>query len=1093
MAKGLKHREVAEDNLSGASMVSPVRITGPGLRTPNSPSAPTNVTGKINAALGKWASQKLQATANKQHEAALMDGAMAATQGEGLDKLELAGGDKWSLQGHRVMTAATVSAALAATQKQQIADADFALDPEEFRAKQVGMLEQAVEGQDPRTARMIRETMTKQVPELVEAHTIAHTSYLEGQNYDALLRSVDIMSRDTQSLDALVSMATGGPGTASAGLSDARRKGAVSEGVVLSFVNDNPRAYDLLKRHGVLEDFTSQQIDRMRNAETQYQTRLRKVYNKERFDRVSAHNKRRRQGGMPPGVAAEERRAIEADYGIKLENAEMRTLFNTAIDPYTTAGKTLANVRKAAIARQDWPALAAATQDIVKFIESGNNPYAVGPVIRGGANKGDRAEGDMQTMPKTQDDPGWGIRPSDGTMEDNSRVGRDYWAMNVERAQGDLEAANIGYNAGPGNMDEWLAADRDYNVLPDKEQSINHWRKFQERMNDMETPTGAEAYNQSVKELALAEKMHAAETWNVVAKLLNDLDQGFIAGNLTEDVWLAQRDEIMETYEVAKTEAHVNHEIAVTNSLITAQRTAAAKAHTAAERERQADLLDQLQLEMMPIFDAYNDILADPSMPDAVRQRAMVHVMEERDRIIKRLRISIKDAGNASARQGIYESYDASKKAHDKWTLEEVEVDAAIGAGTVKNLRPLLRKRAVNKAVAAVTTPIEEAYQAAGGSGGPQGVQREAQMEQAVDAAVLGTWHELGFVGEEMKNSESALLLRPLVNAKLQPDPAIIEAVDRYNAMYALDKVVAEGYLTDRARGVVNAINRMRGNSGLVSQAMVDLATTRADPVQGTAFVQRETTQALLDQAVDDAFEHEDSRGWMQWQSNLATRSDPGDDRMMTASEWGRFDSDDTRDAFRKEVQIEMHRVWMVQGGEIPAPLLVDTAIQNVAGYTATIGGNLVVAPSNINQLMFGTRANQYAKANGAHLAVVAYLQTPEMQALYPWINQFAPSERAPAIIQDTFSGAFWGSMGQYSDGLSMLERNTAAHREVRPFEGATDASGNLYVQVVLDNGLLSAEMIPIPWKAAGDNFIKVENARRAKRREGTLVDKYRL
>jgi hypothetical protein len=99
-------------------------------------------------------------------------------------------------------------------------------------------------------------------------------------------------------------------------------------------------------------------------------------------------------------------------------------------------------------ARQLAPSPAAGTLDqITMMAESGGNPNAVSP-------KG--ARGLMQVMPATARDPGFGIRPSDGTPQDDVRVGREYRAAMERRYGGDLAKMWGAYNWGPGNLDRAL-------------------------------------------------------------------------------------------------------------------------------------------------------------------------------------------------------------------------------------------------------------------------------------------------------------------------------------------------------------------------------------------------------------------------------------------------------------------------------------------------------------------------------------------------------------------------------------------------------------------------------------------------------------
>lgn len=50
--------------------------------------------------------------------------------------------------------------------------------------------------------------------------------------------------------------------------------------------------------------------------------------------------------------------------------------------------------------------------------------------------------------------------------EDNIKIGGEYLSKMLTRYDGDLEAALVAYNAGPGNGDKWLNGGRDYSKLP---------------------------------------------------------------------------------------------------------------------------------------------------------------------------------------------------------------------------------------------------------------------------------------------------------------------------------------------------------------------------------------------------------------------------------------------------------------------------------------------------------------------------------------------------------------------------------------------------------------------------------------------------
>jgi len=67
------------------------------------------------------------------------------------------------------------------------------------------------------------------------------------------------------------------------------------------------------------------------------------------------------------------------------------------------------------------------------------------------------AMGEMQVLPSTARDPGFGIKPWNGTPDDLARVGREYRAKMQARYKGNLPLMWAAYNAGPGRVDQALA------------------------------------------------------------------------------------------------------------------------------------------------------------------------------------------------------------------------------------------------------------------------------------------------------------------------------------------------------------------------------------------------------------------------------------------------------------------------------------------------------------------------------------------------------------------------------------------------------------------------------------------------------------
>jgi hypothetical protein len=81
----------------------------------------------------------------------------------------------------------------------------------------------------------------------------------------------------------------------------------------------------------------------------------------------------------------------------------------------------------------------------------------------------------------------------------NLRYGAHYLTKQLAKYGGDVEAALIAYNAGPGNADKFIAAGRDYSVLPDRNQTEPYVAKIMAMLhrNVQETPYTRTAQNLS--------------------------------------------------------------------------------------------------------------------------------------------------------------------------------------------------------------------------------------------------------------------------------------------------------------------------------------------------------------------------------------------------------------------------------------------------------------------------------------------------------------------------------------------------------------------------------------------------------------------
>lgn len=98
-----------------------------------------------------------------------------------------------------------------------------------------------------------------------------------------------------------------------------------------------------------------------------------------------------------------------------------------------------------------------------RVVESGNKDHNKdGTVVT--SSKG--AKGRDQVMDATNADPGYGVTPAkDNSLEERSRVGKDYLGAMLKEFGGDVNKAVAAYNAGPGAVSKAISSAKDGNWL----------------------------------------------------------------------------------------------------------------------------------------------------------------------------------------------------------------------------------------------------------------------------------------------------------------------------------------------------------------------------------------------------------------------------------------------------------------------------------------------------------------------------------------------------------------------------------------------------------------------------------------------------
>ena len=145
------------------------------------------------------------------------------------------------------------------------------------------------------------------------------------------------------------------------------------------------------------------------------------------------------------------------------------------------------------------------------------------------------AEGVGQVMPRTGENPGFGVKPLQNSFDpvENRRFATEYLEAMAQRYGGDIEAALIAYNAGYTNADKFLAAGRDYSALPMPEETQPYVAKI------LGNVTAAPAAPAAEPPQERSDFIDASKgTWNLLTniapKTIGLLNESLVAEGFTE-------------------------------------------------------------------------------------------------------------------------------------------------------------------------------------------------------------------------------------------------------------------------------------------------------------------------------------------------------------------------------------------------------------------------------------------------------------------------------------------------------------------------------------------------------------------------------
>jgi hypothetical protein len=1069
MAQGTERRQNTADGLAGASAVTPVIRQAPQLQAPNLQvqDLQNSQSAQIARSLSQWAGDRFQAVANTQHEASILDGQMAYQQGRAMEDVEMEG-DKWSLSGYRVMNAQTLSQTMLTAQREMIQQTQFEQDPEQFRATYIQRLEAQIQGLDPQTARMVREQMSEQMPVLVSEHTQAHMRYQEEQSYDSLVTSVDALSQNASAFDALLTNAAGAPGSPSSGLSRDRRLAAVADGVALAFENMNPIAYQQLAQSGIMNDMSAAQQATMRGQQQAFENRVRSEYDADHQERMSNFQTELDSGNMTPEKAAETLSAIWGRRSVTTTAAQQGAAYDAASTAQDYGERAVVVNIATAQARNDWQAVAEMTQGFVMDAESGGRDVE-GPLITSGANAGTRAQGAMQVMPKTLTDPGFGIRPSDGTRQDNIRVGDDYWAMLVERYDGDIEAAAIGYNAGPGNADNWVAAGRDYSVLPDRGQTEPYAQGITARADGSSiTYSSAERLTMAQAELRTAQVL---------------------------------RDELMQdAQEASAVEARILYEgtVAELDADLESGLLAPSKYREQVEAARAAVGVERSVLDAARITDQINS--AREQFLDESNEEAGEQVQIAQDVLTFAYETSMREATDTEQAGALTEEYLAAVQ--DLNSAAGFDLKQSDLAGTLNGTRAALRTAFDRIAEVAATDRVTSNL---AGSGNLSAASQDEQdrwhernataiSQDAANAEARGasadmqgaledSWVQAGSVPSSVTATASSAM-HTAVSANGNPSPAAISALQMYQRLLASGNSSAASQLfsTPETRGFADQALTLAEGAPLNDGSAGDiLVTTNTNRILQRGLASGQTTEQIDTRDSDIRSRSARLVGRILrgedigWRQALFTSADLDTARRQSAAMGDALTSEEVQSRLVDHVVTETSRVMALDPG-LSLRTATETAANNIGRRTVALGEHVFVTAPNeptILERMYGEDSSTFDQPGAEHQALSLWLSNriatdPRLEGLAdvsPW-ETAGPFGQAVAGTGNLIASMFGGEVAQpVLTGREARRANDVGHR---PFTVTIADGGLAVISTIMPNGN-PGPTVAVNWSEVGE------------------------
>lgn len=1082
MVQGLERR-IAQENNSARSLrsmatIEPARLPSAGgpASSPRLPNVQlqTSTTAQIMLGLGEYVSGELDAAVKKNQERSQLDGAMAAQQGKSFEDVEMQG-DKWALEGYQVVQAQKLASSLLIQQQTEIAQGGYEQNPDQFRQQWMsrvdGMLASA--GSD-RTRELAKEQLLKAMPTLADSHMTQYLDYSERKNFEALESAVDTISLDPTAGDTLIAFAEGAPGSATSGLSEDRRREAVTSGLVRAFENDNPAAYAVLAGTGNLKALPVAQRQSIEAAKRAFESRNRSKYNADLIKSEAALMEQIESGDLQPQAAMEAYVDLYAQHDITITQQEAGAVYGQGQQGVRTKMQTTGVLIDEAALRGDRATEVDLIIGSLSGTESGGNTQAHRTNLDGRSFSGELQFGDARMAEYNKATGSTVTREQFRFMNSDAQAKVNRWhvndILNVIEAEGfdNLIGTQINgvtvtrsglvavaHLGGIGGMKEFVRTKGAYNKQDELGTSLTDYLRKHATGNVQEYMTPVQQQAAAERRVEMLRERGAIAAYEQSQPLLDQAADEYRAGGSRQQ-YLDSTAAIREQFGIAQTMASAKQDMDV----------------MAEVRKVAGDALDEAQALAVGVetrnaeqkFTDVSDAYTNGTATAADMSAAQEELMAERRRIQKSYGVAL----DADAELAAIAKQDAAIKSATAKRLVRQEEDGliagAVASGTLTDLPDKLRQRAVKEEAARLNAQVSKAVQ-----------NKEITPEQAaasLDSGMTDFYVQSGLVDPNMKRVLNGFLAGGAIDAKGMPKPEYIEAANKYREFMTRSPDLAAKYVTDEYKDDLNAILEMAGD-GALDGAIATVGRRKADLPRTKSIADFMTDPAILgsiDKEVRAYMKSENVGTIQQWWGGDTVAT--GAWRNTSGSAGFDPEGEINRSVISGRMTAELEMAYK-RSPHLKSSELVSATASKIKAYTPIIGGIAVPLPLDglsMGERLFGAAAHQYSDIDAvSNAAVMDYLRTPEFQEAHPVTRTFAEwlPDFLPSSIGLPFTDAAIPLKGESLPGAWYYTGNTG----VRPFQTSIDPfTGEMVVQMSLPSGGYS-EPIPLDLRKIGKAY----------------------